>query len=53
MEDDLNGKLPQLNITSLEDDLNGIRPQCKTTSINNGLNSMEENLDGRRLDDYV
>ena len=41
MEDDLNGRLPQLNTITMKDNLNGRRPQWKTTS-------MEGNLNGRR-----
>ena len=43
MEDDLNGRQPQLKTNSMEDDLNGRRPQPKGKNI-----SMEEYLDVSR-----
>ena len=64
MEDDLNGRRPQWNTTSMEDggpqsnrtsmedDHNGRQHLWKTTSMEDDLNgkkmSMEDNLNGRR-----
>ena len=55
MEDDLNGRRPQLKTTSMEDDLNGRQPQWKSPLMEDDLKgrgsqgkntSMEEYLDG-------
>ena len=53
MEDDLNGRRPQLKTTSMEYNLNGRlngrRNQWKTTSLNiSKTTSMEDDLNGRR-----
>ena len=59
VEDDLNGRRPQLKTTSIEDSLNGRGPQWNTTSMEDDLNgrqsqwkttltTQEEGITGRR-----
>ena len=38
MEDDLNGRQPQWNTTSIEDELNESQPHRKLTSIEDDIN---------------
>ena len=52
MEDNLNGKIPILKMTSMkatliEDNVNGRQPQWMTISNEDNLNNTEKSLTGR------